>query len=124
MGHFTTFEESEIAAFRNVPGPGRFLRDRGTKGLDSVIESLIERYHLDRETPEETILANWNSIIGPTFAKRCCPERITASGSLVIAVPNATLRRELMFMEDRILTAVGSLPGCSHIRSVVLKSGN
>jgi hypothetical protein len=124
MGRFNPFEEKEIAAFLQVPDEDAPANDRGTKPINSIVELLIDRYHLDRETPEETILNNWNRIVGEAFAKRCHPERISPAGALIVAVPNTVVRRELMFMEDRILTALGSLQGCGHIRSVVLKSGN
>jgi len=69
------------------------------------------------------VLENWENIVGKTFARRCRPERIDPSGALIVQVPNATVRRELIFMEDRILTALGSIEGCGHIHRVVLKAG-
>jgi hypothetical protein len=121
---FNAFEENEIAHFLGLPDADKPAIDRSAKPMDSLVELLIERYHLDRETPEEVVLRNWTRIVGENFANRCYPERISQSGSLIVAVPNTVVRRELMFMEDRILTALGSLPGCGHIRAVVLKSGH
>lgn len=123
MGPFNAFEEREIARFLGVPDEEYPPRNRSTKSLDSLVDLLVDRYHLDRETPEETILQHWPHIVGEPFSKRCYPERVTASGTLIVAVPNTVVRRELMFMEARILTAIGSLPGCDHIRAVSLKSG-
>lgn len=123
MRPFNAFEEREIARFLGVPDEENPPRNRPTKSIGNLVDVLVDRYHLDRETPEETILQNWPHIVGENFSKRCYPERITASGTLIVAVPNTVVRRELMFMETRILTAIGSLQGCEHIRSVTLKSG-
>lgn len=120
---FSPEVESLIASFRAVPLQDALLRDAGAKPFGSIIESCVERYHIGRSTPQERILENWVRIVGPEYAARCRPERIDPSGALVVQVANATLRRELIFMEDRILTALGSIEGCERIRRVVLKAG-
>jgi hypothetical protein len=115
--------ESLIASLRGLPEEDLPYRDHGAKGIGSLAESLAEKYHLDRRTPEETVQENWARIIGPPFTSRCRPERIDPSGTLVIQVPDATVRRELMFAEDRMLTVLGSLPDCHHIHRIAFKSG-
>jgi hypothetical protein len=122
-GPFTTDVERLISNFRELPENRSSLRDAGTKPFDSILETCIERYHIGRKTPEEAIMEHWERIVGGPFAKRCRPERIDR-GALVIQVPNTTLRRELMFLEGRILTAVGSIPECQHIHRIVLKGGH
>jgi hypothetical protein len=113
--------EHLISSLRGFPEEDLPLKDREAAPLDSLLESLIARYHIDRHTPEETIQENWVRIIGAPYAKRCHPERIDASGALLVQVANATLKRELMFHEDRMLTVIGSLTDCGHIRRVVFK---
>ena len=92
--------ESLIASLRSIPEEGYIKYDKGTKGFGSLMEACVEKYHIGRKTPEEEILENWDRILGKSFANRCRPEKITASGCLIIQVPNPTLRRELIFMED------------------------
>ncbi|NDV61157.1 DUF721 domain-containing protein [Puniceicoccales bacterium CK1056] len=120
---FSPREERLIANFRNVPEDTTLPADYRSTSFGSLIETLTEKYHIGKSTPEEAILKNWPRIVGPAFAKRCRPERIDYSGALIVQVPNATVRRELIFAEGRILTALGSIPGCSHINRVVLKAG-
>jgi len=115
--------ENLIASFRQLPEHDSEMIERHTKGLDSIVEVLLERHAIGRDTPEELILNNWAAIVGPTYAKRCAPERIGADGKLVIRVANPILRREMMFHEDRIMTALRSIEGCEHIKGVVLKAG-
>jgi hypothetical protein len=120
---FSKEAESLISSLRSLPEDHSSARDLGTKQLGSVLEACVEKYHIGRSTPEETILENWENIVGRSFAQRCRPERIDPSGALIVQAGNATVRRELIFMQDRILTALSSLPGCHHIVRVILKSG-
>lgn len=120
---FSRREESLIASFRQLPEEDLPFRDSGAASFGSLLEAIVEKYHIGRNTPEEAVQENWERIVGAAFARRCRPERIDPSGALIVQVPNSTVRRELIFMEDRILTALGSLEGCSHINRVVLKSG-
>jgi hypothetical protein len=123
MGKFSRQHESLIASFRGLPEESLPLRDAGAKTLGSLLEICIEKFHIGRNTPEETIQENWARIVGAPFASRCRPERIDRSGALIVQVGNPTLRRELIFHEDRIMTVLHSLPDCHHIKRIVLKSG-
>ena len=120
---FSSEAESLISSMRGLPEETTNVRDKGTKGFSSVLEACIKKFHIGQRTPEETIIANWATIVGKSFASRCRPERIDPSGTLLIQVSNPTLKRELIFMEDRILTALGSMEGCQHIRRIALKAG-
>lgn len=121
---FSREAQSLISSLRELPEDDALSPSPSAMPLDSLIEACIERHHIGKRTPQETILENWSRIVGESFARRCRPERIDASGTLIVQSSNATVRRELMFMEDRILTALGSMEGCQHIRRVILKAGN
>ena len=112
-----------IADFRGVPLDDTFSARASGKAMGSIIETCFARYGIGKESPQETVLRNWRQIIGPHFCDRCAPEKIDASAKLVIRVENPILRRELHFMEDRIMTALRSLPGCTHIRGIVFRAG-
>lgn len=123
MRKFSRYHESLIASFRGLPEESLPLKDTGTKSLGSLVETCIERFHIGRNTPEETVQENWDRIVGTAFSKRCRPERIDASGALIVQVANPTLRRELIFHEERMLSVLASLPDCRHVKRVVLKGG-
>ena len=120
---FSPRDERLIASFRGFPNDNGAFRDRGSKPLGSLLEACIEKYKIGKNTPEETILENWPRIVGAAFAGRCHPERIDRSGALIVQVPNAIVRRELMFSENKMLTVIASLPDCHIITRIVLKSG-
>lgn len=120
---FTRYVENLIANFREVPRKRSRMVDRGAKPLDSIIEVCLERHHIGKETPEECLLSHWTQIVGERLAGRCSPLRIDARQVLIIAVSNPSLRRELQFHEDRIMTAIRSIEGCAHIRGVYFRAG-
>lgn len=120
---FSREAELLISSLRGLPSENSDENLRNSASLGSVLEACIERYNIGKSTPEETILKEWSNIVGKDFARRCHPVRIDRAGNLVLATTNATVRRELIFMEDRILTAVGSLSNCNHIRRILLIAG-
>ncbi|MFO7726650.1 MAG: DUF721 domain-containing protein [Oceanipulchritudo sp.] len=122
-GKFSRRQERLIASFRGLQADPVPARDSWAKSMGSLIETLVERHHIGKKTPEESIQENWTRIVGEAFARRCRPERIDRSGALIVQVPNATVRRELIFSEGRMLTAIGSLPDCHHINRIILKAG-
>jgi len=123
MSRFNHREEALIASFRQLPADLEISGATGPKPLSSLVEMCVERYHIGRHTPEEVIQENWPRIAGRPFADRCRPERIDRSGALIVQVPNPTVRRELIFHEERMLAVLSSLPDCRHVRKIVLKGG-
>lgn len=75
------------------------------------------------ETPEQTILANWESLIGRSSAQRCAPGRIESNGTFIILAPNPVIRQELALQKKRILFKIRQLPGCLCVRSILLRGG-
>ncbi|MFP4282980.1 MAG: DUF721 domain-containing protein [Opitutales bacterium] len=120
---FSRQAEDLIADLRGIPVRRSRAIDRGAKPLDSIVEVCLERYHIGRETPEERILRHWPQIVGERWAGRCTPLRIDPRQRLHIGVANASLRRELQFHEDRVMTALRSLEGCDHLRGVIFRAG-
>lgn len=120
---FSRDVENLIANLRNLPERQSKAREKPAKDLASLLENCFEHYEIGKVTPESVIAENWNQIMGDRFAARCALERIDRAGRMVIQVANPILRRELAFVEDRIMTRVRSLERCEHIRGVVFKAG-
>lgn len=120
---YPRYIENLIARFRDLPEDDSPLLDRGTKGLDGLLEVCVERHQIDQETTEEIIQRNWARIIGPAYAQRCAPEKIDARQHLLVRVPNSVLRRELAFHEDKMMTVLRSLPGCEGIQGITFRAG-
>jgi hypothetical protein len=120
---FSRKAEETIKDFRGLPRDPLHDRSGAPKNMGSIIEACLERFAIGQQTAEDILLENWERIIGKDFAMRCRPRRIDGT-TLIIEVPNPTVRREMLFIEDRILTAVASLPKCNSIRRVILTAGS
>lgn len=116
-------EQRLLNEFKGLPQDRLEYDVSSSKPIDSLIEVLINRYHIEQATPEETIMSHWRELLGETNAHRCSPVRLDAQQTLHIAVSNPTLRRELMFNQRTILQRLQQLPGCDHIRAIRLVAG-
>lgn len=88
--------------------------------MDRILSSL--RVTSD-STPEQTILAHWEAIIGKGVAQRCAPGRIGRDGTFIILAPNPVIRQELALSKRRILFKIRKLPGCLCVRSILFRGG-
>lgn len=116
--------ENLVAVLRGLPEDENTSRERhGTVSSATLVETLFQRYRIGQRSDMQAILESWPRLVGPSFAQRCAPERITPDGTLLIQVTNPTVRREISFHEPRILTAISSLPECANVHAVAFKAG-
>ncbi len=120
---FDRHAENCIAALRGLPPDKRRSILRPACSMDSLIEAVLEKHHIGKPKPEDSIMSHWRAIVGENNAHRCSPVRLTRQGALLIAAANPVLRRELLFQKNRILQTVRSLPGCENISSVRFQPG-
>jgi len=121
---FSKDEEATIAAFRGTPVDRSQMRLRnGRVELGSALEVLIEKHHIGKASPTQILLDNWPRIVGDANARHCAPGPITRGHALVILCAHPARRRELMFWEDRIMTALRTIPELAHIRRLVFRAG-
>ena len=120
---FNRRTENLIANLRSLPESQSRAIHRGSKPLDSILETLINKYSIGQDTTEELIMKSWPRIVGERNANRCVPLRINAQNKLLIGVVDSILRRELQFHEPRIMTVLRSLEGCQHINGIILRAG-
>ena len=120
---FPRHVENLIANLRSFPENSTNSIVRQPCRLDSVLEVVLEKYHVGRQRPAQTILERWRSIMGALNAPRCRPQRIDGRGRLIISVANQTLRQELNFQRNTILNRIRRLPGCAEITDVYIRHG-
>lgn len=115
--------ENLIANLRSLPeDKGRSIL-RQSYPINSLIEVILERYKIGKPTSEEAIMAHWSKIMGDDNAHRCSPQKLDEAGTLLVAVNNPVLRRELMFQRVSILKKIQALPECSHIKAIMFIAG-
>lgn len=121
---FSRQAENLIAALRRVPDttPER-MKKRPTKELSGLVEELMVKFQIGRDSPEQLIRDNWPELVGPANAHYSHAAQIDPRGKLVILAGHAVVRNELFIHRQTILERIRKLPGCSHVRELHIRAG-
>jgi hypothetical protein len=120
---FSRIAQELIGDFRNVPfkEPRRQIKRR-TKGLDEVLEQLLEKYKIGRDAPEQAIRERWTDLVGPANASYSHPVSIER-GRLLVLVSHAVVRSELFHHRESIADKIRQIPGCKEVRNLNIRAG-
>ncbi len=87
--------------------------------MEELVTSALQEMKIgDSKTSEAEIAANWNDIVGKTFATKCAPDRLTEDGCLLVQVAGSAVKQELVFRKRQIINALRRLPQCGHVSEV------
>lgn len=113
-----------IAAFRGVPDdiPARQIK-RPTQSLSPLIEELLVQHRIGRASPEDAIREQWPQLAGPGNAHYSHPGLIDPKGKLTIHCSHAIVRTELGFHKATVLARIQALPGCTHVKDLIIRAG-
>jgi len=121
---FSRTAEELIASLRRMPLEiPRGMRKRATKDLAPLIEEILVKNQIGRDSPEQTIREKWIEIVGPANAQYSHPARIERERSLVVLASHSVVRNELFHHRLLILGKVQKLPGCDHVREINIRAG-
>jgi len=113
-----------IAAFRGVPDhtPARQVR-RPTLSLGPLIEELLVEHRIGRVSPEDAIREQWPELAGQGNSHYSHPGLIDPKGKLTILCSHAIVRTELNFHKATVLARIKALPGCGHVKDLIIRAG-
>ena len=121
---FSRAAEDLIASLRRLPLEiPRGMRKRPTKDLAPLIEEILVRNQIGRDSPEQTIREKWVEIVGSANASYSHPARLERERSLVVLTSHSVVRNELFHHRMLILGKIQKLPGCDHIREINIRAG-
>ncbi len=120
---FSKIAEELIGDLRGIDSsePARTKR-RPTVELAPLIEQLLQKHQIGRESPEQTIRDHWREVVGPSNAVHSHAARLERN-MLTVLVPHAVVRNELFHHRPQILAKLRQLPGCEGIKGLVLRAG-
>jgi len=121
---FSKGAEQLIGDFRGIPfsEPPR-MRRRPTQAVAPLIESLLVKYQIGRNSCEQTIRDHWPEIVGAANAAYSHPVRIERGRVLLVLVSHSVVRNELFMHREPILEKVKNLPGCDDVQQVNFRAG-
>ncbi len=120
---FDRHVENLIAALRGLPEDKGRSNPREPHSSEKLMEQVLERYRLLEKTPEQTILENWASLVGPANAEYSRLMRIDESRQAIVGVTNPVVRQELFFHRREVLERIRALPGCGRIAGIRFRAG-
>lgn len=120
---FSKVAETLISDLRGLPSddPVR-ARRRPTKSLATLVEELLQKHKVGREAPEHTIREHWPALVGSANATFSHPVVIERNRLIVIA-NHSVVRNELFHHREGIVERVRLLPGCDHVKALILRAG-
>ena len=120
---FSRIAEEMIGDLRRVPFqvPKR-QRKRATKDLAALVEELMVKYQVGRDSPEQTIRDHWPDLVGKANAAYSHPVTIER-GRLLVLVSHAVVRSELFHHREGIAEKIRQLAGCKDVRNLNIRAG-
>lgn len=120
---FSKLAEELVGELRRVPyEEPRRAKKRATQSLAVVVEQLMAKHQIGRDSPEHTIRHHWAELVGSANASYSHPAMIER-GRLTVLVSHAVVRNELFMHRDDIVLRIRQLSGCGDVRSLNLRSG-
>jgi hypothetical protein len=95
---------------------------RPTRGLAEVVDQLLTKHQIGRESPEQTIRDHWPEIVGPANASYSHAANIERN-RLVVLASHAVVRNELFHHREEIVARIRKLRGCEAVKSLLLRAG-
>ena len=122
---FSKAAEDLIGDLRGVPDEQpRKQKLRPTSALASVVDELVSKYQIGRESPEQTIRDHWTRIVGTVNASYSHAARLERGGkTLVVIADHAVVRNELFLHRQAIVAKLQKLPGCQGVKEINLRAG-
>lgn len=120
---FSKAAEELIADLRGIPSdaPPRST-PRPTREMAELMERILQKYQIGRNTPEHTIREHWASIVGDANASYSHPARLERNMLYVLAA-HAVVRNELFLHRAEIVARLRQLPGCEKVKAINLQPG-
>jgi Dna[CI] antecedent, DciA len=113
-----------IADLRGVPddAPARQVK-RATQTLAPLLEELLVKHRIGRAAPEDAIRENWPALVGPAIAHYSHAGLLDPQSRLVVLYNQPVAGNELRFHQAEILARIRALPGCGHVKSLLIRAG-
>jgi predicted nucleic acid-binding Zn ribbon protein len=93
-------------------------RSNNPEQIGKILTKNLRNLGIDRRLKEESIVLNWNRLVGERIASKANPLRVRDS-ILFVSVENASWRNELFFMKRKIIEELNRSVKGNVIRDIV-----
>lgn len=95
-----------------------FKRASQPERIDQVLNRTLKGLKIERRIKEETVILNWNRVVGERIAKESLPLKVK-DAILFVKVENASWRNELVFLKGNIIRGLNQSVGENVIKEIV-----
>lgn len=86
--------------------------------IGKILTKSLRSLKVDRRIKEESIVLNWNRLVGERIASKTNPVKVRDS-ILFVSVENASWRNELFFMKRKIMKELNQSVKANVIKDIV-----
>lgn len=121
---FSRLAEELIGDLRGVPyqDPPK-QKKRPTQSLGHLIEELLVKHQVGRDSPEHAIRERWPELVGAANAHYSHAASIDPRGRLIVLASHAVVRQELTSHRRTIVARIRTIPGCGHVKDLAVRAG-
>jgi hypothetical protein len=120
---FSRLAEELVCDLRGIASDEpRRARKRPTQSLAAVVEQLLQKHQIGRESPEQTIRDHWPELVGAANAVYSHPARLERN-MLVVLAAHAVVRNELFLHRAEIVVRIRKLRGCETVKALNIRAG-
>jgi predicted nucleic acid-binding Zn ribbon protein len=95
-------------------------RDQNEESLGGVIDRLLKAYGLEDGYYAAAVITHWEKLMGPAIARRTKEIKLD-KGTLTIFIESASLRQELSFAKEKIVSKINAEMGMDLVKRVELR---
>jgi predicted nucleic acid-binding Zn ribbon protein len=99
-------------------------RRRPAQRVDAAISDYLKSAGLDKRVRQAEVIPDWAELVGAQVAAVTEPLRVSANGTLFVAVRSNPWMNELSLLEPQLLAAINVVPGREPIRKIRWQVGH
>jgi len=93
-------------------------RGKRPERVGGVLANYLARTGLARRLALADVLQEWPKLVGEKIATETVPIRVTADGTLFVAVTTHAWMNELSLLEPQVLAAINVVPGRPPVKKI------
>lgn len=87
------------------------------QNMGEALSEWLDRYRLRQGTDNSRVLQAWDEVMGPSVARQTSRKKVE-NGVLVIQLDSAVVRKELLMVKAKIVSAINEHVGRSAIKDL------
>jgi predicted nucleic acid-binding Zn ribbon protein len=88
------------------------------ENIGAILNRTLKRLEIDHRIKQESVVLNWNQVVGEAIASKTTPLRVR-DAILFVRVQNPSWRNELVFLKPKIIKELNQSVRANVVRDIV-----